>query len=128
MQALCRSIGPFDVVIDDGSHQAPHIISAFKTLFPCMKKGSLYVVEDLHTQYNHKWGGYGNETNPRSGPRTAIRFLKGLVDDINYIAATTASAGDNRNIPDEIAAKRSRYSKRIDSISFYPAIAFIQFK
>jgi len=37
-----------DVIIDDGSHVSEHIITSFKTLFPHLKKGGLYFVEDLH--------------------------------------------------------------------------------
>jgi hypothetical protein len=43
-----------DVIIDDGSHISEHIITSFKTLFPHLKKGGLYFVEDLHAGWAEK--------------------------------------------------------------------------
>ena len=51
--------GPFDVVIDDGSHVPEHQISSFEALLPYTKR--YYIIEDLHPGYwtsadpsNHK--------------------------------------------------------------------------
>ncbi|TWB61704.1 hypothetical protein FBZ98_1011049 [Rhizobium sp. ERR 922] len=38
---------PPTIIIDDGSHQAQHIIKSFEVLFPSLLSGGLYVVEDL---------------------------------------------------------------------------------
>ncbi len=43
--------GPFDVVVEDGSHFWEHQITSLRTLFPFVKDGGLYIVEDLHTNY-----------------------------------------------------------------------------
>jgi len=37
----------FDVAIDDGSHMSGDIITAFESLWPAVKPGGLYCVEDL---------------------------------------------------------------------------------
>jgi hypothetical protein len=39
--------GDFDVVIDDGSHLGTDQENTYRTLWPFMKKGSLYVIEDI---------------------------------------------------------------------------------
>ena len=39
--------GPFDIIIDDGGHRSDHQITSFKTLWPFLKKGGLYIIEDL---------------------------------------------------------------------------------
>jgi len=36
------------VIIDDGSHMADHVILTFRTLFPHLRPGGIYIVEDLH--------------------------------------------------------------------------------
>jgi demethylmacrocin O-methyltransferase len=36
--------GPFDIVIDDGSHVNGHVRTSFETLFPRLRSGGLYVV------------------------------------------------------------------------------------
>ena len=40
------STGPLDLVIDDGSHLLEETRTSFETLFPRLRKGGLYVVED----------------------------------------------------------------------------------
>jgi hypothetical protein len=43
--------GPFDVVIDDGSHMWEHQICSLRAIFPFLKNDGIYVVEDLQTNY-----------------------------------------------------------------------------
>jgi tetratricopeptide (TPR) repeat protein len=38
---------PPTIVIDDGSHQAHHMIASFEALFPALRPGGIYVFEDL---------------------------------------------------------------------------------
>ncbi len=49
--------GPFDIVIDDGSHVNAHQILTFERLFPHVKAGGIYVVEDVLTSYSSGFGG-----------------------------------------------------------------------
>lgn len=37
-----------DVIIDDGSHHSEHILTSFETLYPFLKNGGIYFIEDLH--------------------------------------------------------------------------------
>lgn len=39
----------FDLIIDDGSHRMKDQQVSLKTLFPKLRSGGLYVIEDLHT-------------------------------------------------------------------------------
>lgn len=126
LQRLCETIGPFDLVIDDASHHAKDIIANFKAIFPYMRSGSIYVMEDLQTQYLKPWGGYGTYGNPMDGAGTATRFLKDLADHLNYRAAVTGH--DTGELAEQQEILRSHYSRRIDSIHFYAAIAFVFFK
>lgn len=43
-----------DFVIDDGSHNHDDILNSFKFLFPRMKSGSIYFIEDLHANHAEK--------------------------------------------------------------------------
>lgn len=65
-----------DIIIDDGSHRSSDIILAFRNLFPKLKDGGIYVVEDMHCAY---WDAY-NTTDGTS----AIVFFKALIDVINH--------------------------------------------
>jgi len=41
----------FDIIIDDGSHISEHQMLTLKVLWPLLRSGGLYIVEDLHTSY-----------------------------------------------------------------------------
>jgi cephalosporin hydroxylase len=47
LRDLATRYGPFDIVIDDGSHRSEHVIASFEALFPHLRDGGVYVVEDL---------------------------------------------------------------------------------
>jgi hypothetical protein len=88
------SIGRPDIVLDDGSHVAEHQKASFETLFPLLKEGGLYVIEDTHTSY---WtetynGGYG-----RAG--TAVELSKSFIDDMH---AWYHSRDYNESIRDQV--------------------------
>jgi hypothetical protein len=51
LEALARDRGPFDLIIDDGSHFNAHQILTFEHLFDSLKDGGIYVVEDIQTSF-----------------------------------------------------------------------------
>lgn len=48
--ALGERFGPFDFVVDDGSHVGEHMINSLVVLMPHLNAGCLYVVEDILAQ------------------------------------------------------------------------------
>ena len=48
---IATTHGPFDIVIEDGSHMWEHQITSLRTIFPFVKPDGLYIVEDLQTNY-----------------------------------------------------------------------------
>lgn len=50
LEAFARTHGPFDLIIDDGSHASHHQQVSLATLFPHLAPGGLYIIEDLHFQ------------------------------------------------------------------------------
>ncbi|WP_211336417.1 class I SAM-dependent methyltransferase [Nocardia tenerifensis] len=81
LAALAREHGPFDIVIDDGSHENQHVRISFDALFPFVRPGGLYVIEDMQTAYIPRMGG---TEGPSAGPDTSIGLIKRLVDDLHY--------------------------------------------
>lgn len=81
LQSLGEEIGPIDIVIDDGSHYCPDVISAFHSMFGLVRPGGLYVVEDLQTSY---WEGYGGSSVRRDDPATSMGHLKQLLDSLAH--------------------------------------------
>lgn len=78
LRSVIDEISAPDIILDDGSHIADHQMVTFQTLFPLLKTGGLYAIEDLHTAY---WPGFYKGGYKRSG--TAIELAKTLVDDMH---------------------------------------------
>ena len=110
LEHLMSQTGPFDIIIDDGSHMNEHILYTFKYLFPRLTDNGLYVIEDLQTSYWRKFGG-SNELNR---PDTAMGFLKCLVDGLNHAEFELPSY------------QPSYFDRHIVALHFYHNIAFIQ--
>ncbi|GGV58552.1 class I SAM-dependent methyltransferase [Streptomyces massasporeus] len=73
--------GPFDIVIDDGSHVNGHVRTSLETLFPRLRAGGLYVIEDLWTSY---CPGYGGQDRVPVDGTTSVGMLKDIVEGIQY--------------------------------------------
>lgn len=76
--------GAFDLIIDDGSHQNAHQILTFQTLFPLLKDGGIYVVEDSCTSY---WAQFGGGLKKEG---TCMEYFKGLIDEVNFFGEFVA--------------------------------------
>jgi tetratricopeptide (TPR) repeat protein len=66
--AFLRQIGQQhrpQVIIDDGSHRADHIVFTFEHLFPQLEPGGLYCIEDMHF---HVGGGAAHWRGEASSP------------------------------------------------------------
>jgi hypothetical protein len=71
--------GPFDIVVDDGSHQPDDILQSWVVLWNHLSPGGWYCIEDLQTSY---WAPFGG-SSVRTGD-SVIGFLQGLIDRIHY--------------------------------------------
>lgn len=45
----------FDIIIEDGSHMSVDSILTFETLFPYLKSGGYYCIEDMLCDYDPRW-------------------------------------------------------------------------
>jgi hypothetical protein len=100
---LAERYGPFDVIIDDGSHIGRHIIASFEALWDTVRPGGYYVIEDLALAYHRDWEGGAPGT-----PGTAADLIKRLVD------STLRRHGDPAFVPS------------IAAMHIYAEIAFFQ--
>ena len=72
LAAVNGEFGPFDIILDDGSHKTHHQIISFGALFrSALKDGGCYMVEDCHTNY---W------IKHVDSPETFIEVSKQMVD------------------------------------------------
>jgi hypothetical protein len=64
--------GPFDLIIDDGSHHSTHMIKSFNCLYAAgLKDDGIYFVEDLHANYWLPW---------RDSANSFLDFCKDLLE------------------------------------------------
>src|SRR5690606_8535669 len=48
---LLKTLGTFDVIVDDGSHMTADQQRTFEWMYPALNPGGWYILEDLHTSY-----------------------------------------------------------------------------
>lgn len=105
---VCRNIGEIDIIIDDGSHINNHVITTFNILFPLLKSGGIYVIEDTQTSY---WDVYGGSMEKNTN--TMLNYFKSLTDCLNC---------SEYPIPNY---QRTYFDKHIISMHFYHNMVFI---
>lgn len=108
LNEVCKQIGEIDVIVDDGSHINTHVIETFKTLFPLLKTGGIYVVEDTQTSY---WNAYDGSMERNAN--TMLSFFKSLTDCLNSVEFPIAGY------------ERTYFDKNIISMHFYHNMIFI---
>jgi len=111
LQELCQEFGPFDVVIDDGSHQVDHQKITLETLWPSLKDGGVYICEDTHTSYFTRFGGGYRLEN------SFIERAKGLIDSLHMWWSGRMSR-------EQTAA----WTPHLGSMHFYPACVVLEKK
>lgn len=110
--------GNFDIIVDDGGHMMNQQIVSFQNLFPHIKSGGMYIIEDLHTSY---WPSYGGGNHPG----TTIAFLKGLIDELNFVGAHTMRAS-HRNLDPSFFNVLNIYRGQVESMHFYDSLIIIK--
>ncbi|MDG1697418.1 MAG: class I SAM-dependent methyltransferase [Polaribacter sp.] len=110
LNSVLKETGDLDLIIDDGSHINEHVIQTFKLLFPKLKKGGIYVIEDTQTSY---WKSYGGDSMNLNNPNTMMNFFKSLTDGLNHKEIINPAFQENY------------YDKNIVSIHFYHNLIFI---
>jgi hypothetical protein len=110
LEDVCNQAGLFDLIIDDGSHINEHVIKSFEFLFPKLKKGGCYVIEDTQTSYWEEYGGSSTDFN-KGG--TIYCYFKSLIDSLNHEEFMISNY------------ETSYYDLHIISIHFYHNMIFI---
>ena len=102
--------GPFDIIIDDGSHVNSHIITSFEILFPLMPSGGIYVIEDTQTSY---WPKYEGSTAQMKSVPSAMNYF---IERVHAVNSTEWLKDETHpDLPDQ----------GIASIAFYHNLIFV---
>jgi len=84
LNRVCDERGPFDVIIDDGSHMPKHVVASFQHLFPRLADGGIYVIEDMQTAFWPHFGGsilHGGDT---------VKLARSLIECLNHAEVVVA--------------------------------------
>jgi len=112
---VTREFGPFDIILDDGSHKTHHQNISFGALFRAsLKDGGCYMVEDVHSNY---W------LKTIDSEDTFIDLSKQMVDTLHepYFDRTEASFRPGH--ADAVSEMSVSYlAANIHSIAFYDSI------
>ncbi len=80
--------GPFNLIVDDGSHQNAHQWLTFTALFGALAEGGLYIIEDVQTSFwdqdvgGAPWDGAG--PNSAAFAATCVGRMLEMAKHINY--------------------------------------------
>ena len=98
--------GPFDLIIEDGSHMWEHQITTLRSLFPFLRSGGHYIVEDLQTNYGALQAKYRGVAS-----QSCMDFLKRWAD-----MAVADDLIDPQSVED---AFLRTYGRSIEFMSFH---------
>jgi hypothetical protein len=117
---VTREFGPFDVILDDGSHMNSHMIASFDGLFlPALADDGLYIAEDTHGNF---WGEF------RDQRYSFIDLCKDLVDVMHShypkLDAEIAFRADHADQARALSVPR--LAAQIREISFRDSIVVIR--
>ena len=120
---VAEEVGPLDIVVDDGGHTSDQQLVSFLTLFPRLRFGGVYIVEDLHCCF---WAGYG-------ASRFGINFYdfaKGLTDKMAMWYLDRRFADSRAMKPREqrqgVRTMNNFAAEQIFNISFYDSIVVFE--
>lgn len=101
--------GPFDIVLDDGSHVMEHQIITFETLFPLLKEGGVFVCEDCHTSYLSSFGGGYKKKE------SFMEYSKNFIDCVN---SQHVNCREKDRLPS--------YAEHIKACHYYDSIVVVE--
>jgi hypothetical protein len=110
LKKIFSQVGEPDIIIDDGSHINEHVIKTFELIFPKLRNGGIYVIEDTGTSY---WPDYGGDSENINNPGTLLNYFKRLTDCLNHQELVRRDYSP------------TYYDKNICSVHFYHNLIFV---
>ena len=110
LQRLSRERGPFDLVIDDGSHIVNHVLATFEILFPLLPEDGIYAVEDVQTAF---WPSYGGNA---AGANTIVTRMGNLIRAM-HADEVTAMGG---------APLDTKWGDQVGGVHFFRNVILVQ--
>jgi SAM-dependent methyltransferase len=119
LDRLKARTGKLDIIIDDGSHRVDDQILTFRKLFPSVRDGGLYIVEDMQTSYNEKFGGGVRKEG------TFVEYSKNFIDYLNLWFRTKFPENGTSELTEAPLPELLTYTRSIRKVVYYPGMMII---
>lgn len=121
---VCSKHGPFDLIIDDGSHMNEHMLLSFKYLFKNLKNQGVYVIEDVVCSYWPEFGG------GLKSEKSVVENFKNRIDEVNFFGEKVNSNNycmrNDSVLLEQFKQKPEKYvGTEIESLNFLNSIIII---
>ena len=93
LDKLVKDEGPFNIIIDDGSHMNAHQILTFQHLFNALSDGGIYVIEDVMTSY-WKFSYWDGKSLEEQDTQTCMGWFTKLAHYVNFEEFETTDGVD----------------------------------
>lgn len=94
---LAKLGGEYDIIIDDGGHRMDQQQVSLAMLFPALRPGGLYIIEDMHTSFPRFYPDFGVAADGSNSTHAMVeRFMRtGELASLYMSAAESAYLKDN---------------------------------
>lgn len=122
---ISEKYGPFDLIIDDGSHNNSDVIFTFNNMFKNVSNKGMYIVEDSCTSY---WESFGGGVMKHD---SSIEFFKKIIDEVNFNGQLLNNFDknymrrDDLHIQQLINENNVNWGSQIESINFLNSLILI---
>lgn len=84
LESIIEKHGMPDIIIDDASHINKLTIESFNILFPLLKPGGIYVVEDIESSWCPETGWAAGCADPDNyHAQTTVNFFRWMINELN---------------------------------------------
>lgn len=105
---VIQKIGKCDIIIDDGGHSMLQQQLTLGVLFPFVKSGGIYCIEDLHTSYMKKRRGFNKDGTIQTTLKMLYEVSKtGKVNSDYMSGCEKKYLEDNLELCEVVMAKQS---------------------
>ncbi len=121
LQLMVDNFQEFDIILDDGGHRMPQQQISFGFLFPYIKSGGLYIIEDLGTSTSVPYHIIEHEVKS-DGSNTTVKMIEdfGKTGVINseYMTEEEKTYLNNNILSYDMRVTGNKYHKNQTNIDF----------
>ena len=119
-EEVCVNPDGFDIIIDDGSHEQTHQQITLGVLFGFLRRGGLFVVEDLITGEN-----WWDANNYNKGRITPTRAILQVLEQTGKLESSVMEWHELANLNENVEYCEYRETPSIIFERHHPQLAFI---